>query len=201
MDPHADASELCGEVTSLLDTLASDTPTQKGLTNQFEQFYDRLRATANYLLQSERKSHTLTPTALVHEAFVRLLTSGDRPEFSNDSYFFGAIRKAMTRVLIDHARKRQRHVAEADKSVAEATNQLDRILDDLEHQQLRPEDMEMALEALERDYPQEAAAIHYAYFLGWKQKEIADHLNVSLSKVEKDLRFARTWLARKLNDE
>ncbi|MFO0915937.1 MAG: ECF-type sigma factor [Pirellulales bacterium] len=159
--------------------------------------YAELRQIARHLMTRERSAHTLSPTGLVHEAYLRLLRSRKPQEFSQRNHFFAALRLVMSQVLIDHARHRKTTVA-GNLEREPAEHALDSLVDTLSDQNIDCLDFTNALTELGQAEPRAASAISLHYFFGLKQSEIAEDLGVSLATVENDLRFAKTWLRRRL---
>ena len=150
--------------------------------------YEELRRLAHRYMRSERGSHTLQATAVVHEAFLRLIQS--EVPMQDRTHFFAVASRLMRRVLVDHARGRSR-----DKRyglVRQVTLQ-----DDL---QARPEssfdivDLDNALEHLAQMEPRLAQTIELHYFGGLTYDQIATAVNASAATVHRDIRLARAWL-------
>ncbi len=159
--------------------------------DQVARIVDReLRRLAASYLRRERPGHTLQPTALVNEAFLRLMGRGDRIDWESRSQFIGIAARHMRQILVDHAR---RHIA--GKRGAGATMIA---LDDAPASSNPPSADLMALhEALEKlaeADPRKARAMELKYFGGLEMAEIAGVLNVSIKTVEKDVRMAGAWL-------
>jgi RNA polymerase sigma factor (TIGR02999 family) len=155
--------------------------------------YAELRAIAQRHMEGERDEHTLQPTALVHEAFLRL-TSGSAIEFENRAHFLRAASAAMRRVLVDHARARNAAkrrgalcVTLDESLVAGPDRSVDMlVLDD-------------ALTRLAAAEPRWAQVVELRFFAGLEVPEVADALGTSTATVKRDWRFARAWLARELS--
>ena len=156
--------------------------------------YDELRRLASVALRGERSGHTLQTTALVHEAYVRLV--GADVDWEGSSHFMRVAARAMRRVLVDHARKR--------KSQKRGSGAAPIDLDSLEGVlpgKGRPEDVIELDEALERLIALEerkGRAVELHYFGGLSYEEIAEALDVSPATVHRDLRMARAWLYKEL---
>jgi len=154
--------------------------------------YQRLRQLADRQLRGESPGHTLQPTALVNEAFMRL----DRSDidFNDRRHFYVLAAATMRRVLVDHARSRAR--ARRGGGRARVT------LGAADREQTAPEfdilDLDRALAELERTHERVGRAIELTYFAGLEGRELAEHLDVSLRTVERDLRFGRAWLKEQL---
>lgn len=162
--------------------------------------YDELRTLARRLMTRERDGHTLSASALLHEACIRLLKSKRPQAYDQRNHFFAAVRLAMSQVLIDHARHRKATIAgRLNRDSSESV--LDRLVDTLSARQIDCLDFASALEALGQAEPRPATAVSLHYFFDWKQPEIADYLDVSLATIENDLKFAKTWLRRRLQGD
>ncbi len=155
--------------------------------------YRELRALAACKMAHEAPGQTLQPTALVHEAWLRLV-GGDGVRFPDRSYFFAAAGEAMRRVLVENARRKRR---------LKRGGNLQRV--DLENVQVAapvPDDELLAVdEALDRFAacePFAAKLVILRYFVGLTQEQAARELGVSLSTVERTWAFARAWLFREL---
>ena len=161
--------------------------------------YAELHAVAHRRLSAEDAGHTLQTTALVHEAYVRLIEADVAPRDRN--HFFALAARTMRRVLVDHARAR---LSAKRGSGAERVNIDDvRIAvgsggddgsDDLEILALHE-----ALEELETQDPRKAKVIELHIFAGFSYAETAAALQISEATVDRELRFARKWLARALS--
>lgn len=156
--------------------------------------YGELRALAAKLMRSERGEHTLQATALVHEAYVRLVGSQNL-EDADRLRFLDAAAVAMRRVLVDHARK-----AKADKRGGEweRVTLQGVVLDDGENDGFDLLGLQDALAELEVLDPRAAKIVELRFFAGLTGNEIADHLDVSRNTVVRELTHARAWLARRL---
>jgi len=151
--------------------------------------YNELRRMAAHKMSAEPAGHTLQPTALVHEAWLKLVDSPHQ-SWQNRAHFFGAAAEAMRRILIARARRksRQRHgggVAHTD-------------LDDLEIATPAPNEQLLALnEALDRFAalePQQAALVKLRYFVGLKIEDAADVLGISPATAKRWWAYSRAWL-------
>jgi RNA polymerase sigma factor (TIGR02999 family) len=182
-----------GEVTRLLKQLeAGDGRAEQQLINLA---YDELKGLADRLMRRERPDHTLQPTALVHEAALRVLRTDAIVQFGGRGAFFGAMATAMRRVLIDHARRRRAERRQGQRRRVP----LDEVVDSLEvTHRLKLLDLDNALVELEGLDARQSAVVVQRFFGGFELKEIADHLSVSLSTVEKNWRLARAWLRQRL---
>ena len=151
--------------------------------------YDELRRLANYKLSREAPGQTLQPTALVHEAWLKLIGAGDR-RFENRTHFFAVASEAMRRILIDRARRRrsQRHGGQFERVELEDTGPAAPAEDD----QLLAVDE--AIEKLALEYPVHAQVVKLRYFGGMTNEEIAQALCLSVSTIKSHWVLARAWL-------
>ncbi len=158
--------------------------------------YDELRALAQAHLRHERPDHSLQATALVHEAYLRLL--GDsRPPWNDRRHFFRACAEAMRRILIEHARKRGRAKRGGKRVRVELRNAdlaTDHDLDEL----LALDD---AFRRLEEQDPDAAEVVRLRLFAGLSVEETAKAMEVSQRTVKREWAFARAWLYQDLRED
>jgi RNA polymerase sigma factor (TIGR02999 family) len=152
--------------------------------------YRELRRLAASYLRNERPGHTLQPTALVHEAFVRLVEQGGL-HFQSRAHFFGVAARLMRQILVDHARSRNAGKRGALKVSLTETIGFARGRRDLI-------ELDCCLEALQKIDPRKSRAIELRYFGGLSMDEIAQMLEVSTVTVRRDLRMAEAWLHQKM---
>lgn len=156
------------------------------------QLYDQLRRYARAALQGEAAAQTLQPTALVHEAFLRLLPGN--PQWQGPAHFFGAAARAMRRILVDRARQRNRLRHGGDRERVElTTGALATPTRDIELLAL-----DEALHRFEQLDARRSEVVHLRHFAGLSLLETAQVLGVSLSTVKADWAFARAWLRLEL---
>ena len=162
----------------------------------FERVYDELRSLADGYLNSERADHTLQPTALVHEAYLRLSTreETESPAWNDETHFYATAARAMHRVLVDHARGKQR----AKRGGAWKRVDLDARIAWEDKEFVDLEALDTALEELEQLSPRQARVVELRFFGALPIPAIADVLDVSEMTVTRDWRFARAWLERAL---
>lgn len=175
----------------LLETLTGDAhPTHEEL---LVRVYDRLRHLAAYYLRTERADHTLQPTALVHEAYMRLVAQ-EGVEWRNQEHFVRVTAAMMRRVLVDHARgyKSDKRWGGLKLPLAEADGHTEGGAEDLVV-------LDEALRRLARRHPKKSQVVELRFFGGLSIQETAHILEVSDSTVERDWKFARAWLAREIN--
>jgi len=152
--------------------------------------YRELRLLADSLMNHERPDHTLEPTALVHEAWMRLLDQSALQNITDRKHFFGAAVRAMRQILVDHARSR----AALRRGGTWNRVPLDHVVDALEKKSGDIQSLDAALDELSALNQRQAQVVTVRFFGGLSMKEIARHLDVSLSTVENDFRIARAWL-------
>lgn len=161
-------------------------------------FYDELHSLAEKYMAKERVGHTLQPTALLHEAFIRIEKRGD--EWSHRSQVMAVAAQAMRRVLIDHARGRRRQKRGGGAVQVSMQNV------DIEVPQWGAGDdgaidvlvLETALQKLQRSDPRKARVVELLYFGGLRVPEVAEVLSVTRRTVERDWNYARLWLLREV---
>jgi RNA polymerase sigma-70 factor (ECF subfamily) len=156
--------------------------------------YDELRRVASGLMRRERADHTLSPTAVVHEAVIRLLGDLAFDEATDRSYLFAAAARAMREVLIDHARRRA-----ADRHGGRRRRvPLDRVAEPFEEQGPDVVAVHEALHRLAELDERQARVMTLRYFGRLTVSEVATALGVSPVTVERDWRLARAWLRDRL---
>ncbi len=173
------------EVTLLLAEWAK--ANQQALDELTPLVYKELRQLAASYLRKERQGHTLQPTALVHEAFLRLVDQKN-PSFQDRSHFFGVAARLMRQILVDHARRRQAGKRAGLKVPLEEA---------VSFQHERSRDLvalDSGLNALEKLDARKCKAVELRYFGGLSMDEIAQALDVSAVTVRRDLRMAEAWL-------
>jgi RNA polymerase sigma factor (TIGR02999 family) len=155
--------------------------------------YAELRCLAESYLRREKTGHTLQPTALVHEAYLRLVDQSP-PNWENRSHFYGVAARLMRQILVDHARCRRAGKRAGHKVALEDVVNL--------HQE-RSADLlalDAALKALEKIDPRKCRAIELHYFGGLSMDDVARMLGISAVTVQRDMRAAKTWLYREMRN-
>jgi RNA polymerase sigma factor (TIGR02999 family) len=157
-----------------------------------EAVYGELRRLARGYLQRERRDHTLSPTALVHEAYLKLIDQG-RARWQNRTQFFAIAAHLMRRILVDHARAHR-----ALKRGAGA-----RVALDGQDFSVAPPDVDVlaldaALQELSQHYPRQSELVELRFFGGLTVEEIASLLGVAPITVKRDWALARAWLYRRV---
>jgi RNA polymerase sigma factor (TIGR02999 family) len=159
--------------------------------------YDELRRVAVGLMRREHPGHTLSPTAVVHEAVIKLLGAAALDRAADRSYLFASAALAMREVLIDHARRR----GTARRGGGRQRVPLDAVVDYFEDQGLDLVAVHEALDRLAELNGRQAQVVTLRYFGGLTVPEIAEALGVSVGTVERDWRLARAWLSNRLQEE
>lgn len=184
-------------VPAMTDATLLLTATENGEPQAAERLlvlvYRELRALASMRMARERAPQTLQPTALVHEAWLRLI-GAQNPSYRNRAHFFAAAAEAMRRILIDRARSRMARrngggqvPVEFDDECIKADQPDDQLLA-----------VHEALNAMAREYPRQAELVKLRYFAGMTIEETAELLDISLTTVKSDWVFARAWLYREM---
>jgi RNA polymerase sigma-70 factor, ECF subfamily len=177
------------EVTLLLAKWAKGN--QDALNELTPLVYKELRQLAASYLRTERQGHTLQPTALVHEAYLRLVDQSN-PNWQNRSHFYGVAARLMRQILVDHARRKQ-----AGKRAGQSVPLEDAV--SFQKQQSRDlMALDTSLTALEKIDPRKCKAVELRYFGGLSTEEIAQVLDVSSNTVLRDLRLAEAWLHQEM---
>lgn len=157
--------------------------------------YDELRKLAASKMAHEATSHTLQPTALVHEAWLRLVGKDEQAHFKNRAHFFGAAAEAMRRILIENARRKQavRHGGDQQRVDIQEIEIASEVKDD---------ELLALNDALDkfasRDKPK-ADLVKLRYFVGLTLEEAAEILGISVATAKRHWAFARAWLYAEIN--
>ncbi|HEV8397521.1 MAG TPA: ECF-type sigma factor [Vicinamibacterales bacterium] len=181
-----------GEVTRLLERASGGDADARATL--FDVLYRELRRLAEAAMRAERANHTLQPTALVHEAFLRL--AGEQGRFENRAHFLGVAAGAMRRVLVDHARGRN-----AQKRGSGATLVTVDDLDDLPQQASEDIDLVVLDDALSRLSALDARQgliVELRFFGGLSVKETAAIVGVSERTIKREWQLSRAWLRREV---
>ncbi|MCW5982506.1 MAG: sigma-70 family RNA polymerase sigma factor [Bryobacteraceae bacterium] len=184
-----------GEVTLLLGKLAERDPDAAG--ELMPLVYQELRRIAGYYMRDERASHTLQPTALVNEAYLRLADQ-TRVDWRNRAHFFGVAARLMRRILVDHARER----VAAKRGGRRARIDLDQIEVGLTREGCEELlAVEEALTRLREFDPQQERIVELRYYGGLTVEETAEALRISPRTVKREWAMARAWLQAELAGE
>ena len=178
-----------GDITQLL--LAYREGDREALDRLLPLVYDQLKRLAHARLRGERADHTLNTTALVHEAYLKLVDI-NRVQWNDRAHFLAMASRQMRRILIDYAlmRKAQKRGGEVHKEALDE----ERLIPD-EHTETLLE-LDDALRRLAKTHPRQSQAVELHYFGGLTLEEAGEVLGVSPPTVMRDLRFAEAWLAR-----
>jgi RNA polymerase sigma factor (TIGR02999 family) len=180
-----------GQVTELLQHWKEGD--EQALHTLLPLLYKELRRLAHYHLQSERPDHTLQSTALVHEAYLRLL-GGQPVEFQNRAHFVAVASRLMRQILVDYARERQ--AAKRDGGCRIAVEYLDALAINGDTELMALDD---ALNELGRIDERQAKIVEMKFFGGLSAPEISQVLGLSRATVDRDWATARVWLHRQIS--
>lgn len=179
------------QVTILLDALANGK--EHDAAELLPVVYDELRRLAAAHMARESSGHTLQPTALVHEAWLRMV-GGTEWKWRGRAYFFAAAAQAMRRILVEHARRKAaiRHGGGHERVDIEG----------LELAEVQPDDkvllIDEALAQLEKEFPERARVVVLKYFGGLTNPEVAETLGTSERTVNRHWLCAKTWLSQRI---
>lgn len=182
-----------GEVTRLLAALNDGDPEARDALAPL--VYQELRRLAESYMRRERAEHTLQPTALVHEAWLRLADQ-TRVEWRGRAHFFGIAAQAMRRILVDHHRRSTAERRDRDRVVT--------LVDDVAGPGSDPLDLlalDQALDALGARDPRAARIVELRFFAGLDVEAAAEVMGISAPTVKRDWRMAKAWLYRRLESE
>ena len=180
-------------ITHALQDLAKGDPS--ALDRVMPMVYAEMRKLAGHYLRQERDGHTLQPTALVHEAYFRLVGQ-NQPEFQNRAHFLGVAAHAMRQILIDHARTRNA----AKRGGGEGVFSIEEGMDSAMERPSALIQVDDALQALELHDKRKAQLIEMRFFGGMTAEESAEVLNLPVQKIRSELRVAQAWLKRELDN-
>jgi RNA polymerase sigma factor (TIGR02999 family) len=184
--------ETSNQVTELLGRWRSGD--REALDSLIPLVYEELRRIAQHYLRNERPGHTLQSTALVHEAYVRLIRQ-DLPQWQNRAHFFAVAAQLMRQILVDHARAYR-----ADKRGGGVCNlALDEAEKDAQQVDVDIVALDDALKTLSAMDPQQGKVVELKFFGGLSIEDTAEVLGVSSSTVKRDWITARAWLHRELD--
>jgi RNA polymerase sigma factor (TIGR02999 family) len=188
-------SEAPGPVTALLARVnAGD---QAAFDRLFPLVYGQLRMAADRALRAERREHTLQPTALVHEVYLKLIGSVPLPS-QDRAQFFGIAARAMRQILVDHARRRSSHKRGGSVHI-EPLSGTEAAPETLQAEELIA--LNDALDRLSGLSPRLRTVVELRFFGGLDENEIAAALDVTTRTVQRDWARARAWLYREVYGE
>jgi RNA polymerase sigma factor (TIGR02999 family) len=182
------------EITRILNAVPDGDP--QAAAELLPLVYVELRRLAAHKMANEAPGHTLQPTALVHEAWLRLVPA-DHQSFQNRGHFFAAAAESMRRILIEHARKKSRLKRGGDQARLN--------LDDLDLATAPPDEklllVDEALRQLEVEAPDKARIVVLKFFGGLTNQQVAEILRVTERTVERQWAFAKAWLFQNIRQE
>ena len=169
----------------------------------FEHVYQELRAIARRFLNGERAGHTLTPTALVHEAWVRVGRNSELSEVDGRRHVRAIVATVMRQILVEHARRRQRRI----QILHSGAGPIYRVADDNEGWQMETIgvdpidllDLDQALQRFSQDFPEKARLVELKFFGGLTLGECAVEMGICERTADRYWQFARAWLNHALD--
>jgi RNA polymerase sigma factor (TIGR02999 family) len=179
------------DVTRILDAIDKGDPNASG--QLLPLVYQELRRLAAHKMASESPGHTLQPTALVHEAWLRLVGKEDR-KWNDRTHFFAAAAEAMRRILVDNARRKRTHRHGGDHQRIELADIA--VASDCGDDQLLG--VNEALDKLAAQDKQKAELVKLRYFVGMTIEEAAEVLGISEGTAKRHWAYARAWLAEEI---
>jgi len=182
------------DLTTLLGRWRTGTPADR--ERLFAAVHGELRRTAGAYMRGERQEHTLQPTALVNEAYLRLIKVQD-VRWEDRGHFFGIAARAMRQILVDHARKRaadKRKMLRTDRCVSQ-------IADPSSGQDLDVLALHEALDEMAGLDPRQAEIVELRYFGGLTEEEVAAVKELSPVTIRREIAAARFWLGRRMKGQ
>jgi RNA polymerase sigma factor (TIGR02999 family) len=190
---QADLSEpikLRGDITLLLHRMGEGDG--RAADELFSAVYADLRRRAKGVMRNRSRGNTLQPTALVHEAFLKLVEY--ETDWKSRAHFLGVAAKAMQRILVDHARSRSRR----KRRTAGRKIELDDLVVAFEERAIDLERLDAAMKRLATRKPRAAEVVRLRFFGGLQWREIAEVVGAQKRAVERDWEYARAWLHAEL---
>ncbi|GMU38871.1 MAG: sigma-70 family RNA polymerase sigma factor [Phycisphaerae bacterium] len=189
--PPAGSGPLVDGITQLLEAAAADKP--HAARELLPLVYRSLKELADRQMLGERRSHTLQATALVHEAYLRLVGTA-QCRWDSRAHFYAAAAEAMRRILIEHARR-----IGAKKRGGDRVREIANVADLADEECLSDAlEIDAAIEALRREDPRAASVVHLRFYTGLSIDETAAALGIAPTTVDREWRYARSWLLRRL---
>ncbi|TVR17883.1 MAG: sigma-70 family RNA polymerase sigma factor [Balneolaceae bacterium] len=182
-----------GELTELLNSLSGDSA---AMNKALPIVYDELRNLAHRQLRGERKDHTLNTTALVHEAYLKLINHPPDGDWDGRRHFFGIAARAMRQILVNYAMMRNRKKRSGNLS-------LQPFEDEIYLSQEKAEELlvlDEALKELEKLNERQGRVVECRYFAGYNVEETAEILGISPATVKRDWTTARAWLYAQIHE-
>jgi RNA polymerase sigma factor (TIGR02999 family) len=180
------------DVTQILSRIESGDP--KAAEQLLLLVYDELRKLAAAKLAHEKPGQTLDGTALVHEAYLRLVATTEAPNWNSRGHFFAAAAEAMRRILVESARRKQQAVRGGGRERV-ALNE-EQVAADAPSEDVLA--LDESLRRLEDHDPTAASLVKLRYFAGMTMSQAAEALEMPLRTAERNWTYARTWLRRNL---
>ncbi len=181
-----------GDITALLNRAPND---DAGRDTAIEAIYAELRKIAVKAMASERQNHTLQPTEIANEAYIRLVDP-DHRNWQNRAHFFAAAAQSMRCILVDHARNKGARKRGGDYQKVD--------LDQAEKVGIAPDDdlvaLDETLDRLARRDPRQARIVELKYFGGLTDEETAEVVNISVRTVKREWSVAKHWLLAELTE-
>jgi RNA polymerase sigma factor (TIGR02999 family) len=159
--------------------------------------YEELRRVARAYLQRERKDHTLQATALVHEAYLRMVDNTE-VSWKDRAHFYGIAARLMRQILMQHARAHQAAKRGGSGQIKMSLEEAPEMATECAVELLA---LDEALEDFTRIYPRKSKVVELKFFGGMEAKEISEALQISEKTVTRDWNFARLWLSRELRKD
>lgn len=185
--------DLRGQITHILQDPASSALDRA--EHLLPLVYEELRRLARARMAREGEGQTIQATALVHEAFLRIVGESD-PGWNGRGHFFGAAALAMRRILVEQARRKRRH----KHGGAHARVDFDEAFAVVEPPAMDVQAVDDAVRKLEAEDPRKGSIVNLRYFAGLTAEETAQALGVSLGTVEREWRFIKAWLREELDE-
>jgi RNA polymerase sigma factor (TIGR02999 family) len=186
--PEASTGQVTPPSPAFAPVAGFDAPS---LTEMTPQLYDELRRLAASYLRGERTEHTLQRTALVHEAFLRLIGQG-APQWQNQAHFLGVFARIMRQTLTNYAVARTREKRGG-------VDRFNKALEFYEQRQIDVTALDGALRELETVDPRQGQIVELRFFAGLTVPEIATAMNISPATVKREWALAKIWLRRELS--
>lgn len=188
------SSNSSGEITQMLLELTDGNA--DAVDQILPHIYDELRRLAGSYLRRERSDHTLQPTALVHEAYMKLIDQR-QVKWQNRAHFFGIAAQVMRRILMDHARKHLANKRGGDAEILPLEEEIFVVSPDKSNELLA---LDEALERLAKMDPPKARVVELRYFGGLSIEETAEVMGISVPTVNRHWKFAKAWLHSELTN-
>jgi RNA polymerase sigma factor (TIGR02999 family) len=180
------------DVTRILSQIESGDPAAS--EQLLPLVYDELRKLAASRLAQEPSGKTLQPTALVHEAFLRLVDVETQPKWETRGHFFAAAAESMRRILVESARRKKRLKRGGDRE----RELLDEAAVAAPEEEERLLELDAALDKFQQANPRAAELVKLRYFAGLTNEQAAEALGVSTATADRDWTYAKAWLVREM---